>query len=169
MMTQIAAYLASAALLAFAIAMLLAGRSLWLVARAVIGWSAAVLSIVLTFAAFGLVAFRCLTDHAPAAPVSGILAIGGALVIIGLAAKATGYRSPTSHTATLAPCVASKRTATPAPHMTGAARDAIAALISLGYTKRQAASAVAAVAASLDLQADTSALVKAALRARVRQ
>jgi RuvA, C-terminal domain len=163
MLAQTIAFLASGALLAFAVATLFAGRSLWLVARTLIGWSAAVLSFVLALAAFALMAFRYLTDHTPAGPVSGALAFGGALVVIGLAAKVARYRVPARTAAKPRP---SRPATTPTPRMTEAARDAIAALVSLGYAKTEAASAIAAVAASLGSGADTSALIKAALRTR---
>lgn len=91
-MTQTVAFLAGGALLAFAIATLLAGRSLWFVTRTVIGWSAAVLAVVLAFAAFALVGFHYLTDQAPTTAVSGALGVGGALIVIGVAAKATRRR-----------------------------------------------------------------------------
>jgi thiol:disulfide interchange protein len=172
MLTQTIAFLASGALFALAIALLLAGRSLWLVARTVIGWSAAVLSTVLALTAFALLAFHYITDQAPPAPVSGALGVGGALVIAGLATKVARHRRPARSAAkprqsrpTTKPRQSSSATAA-APSLTGAARDAIAALVTLGLSKGEAASAVAAVAASLGGGADTPALVKAALRAR---
>jgi hypothetical protein len=162
-MSQVIAFLASGALFAFAVATLLAGHSLWLVARIVIGWVAASLAFILALAAFALVAFRCLSGHAPAGPISGALVIGGALVFIGLAAKVT-RRLPLR-------CAASKLAIVPASKPTptargGAARDAIQALVSLGYAQSEATSAISALAVSLGPQADTSTLVKAALRVR---
>ena len=89
MLSQLIAFLAAGALLAFAIGTLLAGHSLWIVTRAVIGWSFAVLAAVLAFAALIIVAAGYMSDHAPTAPVSAALAIGGALICVGLAAKVT--------------------------------------------------------------------------------
>jgi hypothetical protein len=196
MVSQSIAFLAAAALLAFAIATLLAGRSLWIVTRAVIGWSFAVLAAVLAFAALIIVAVQYLSDHATTEPVSGALAIGGALVCVGLTAKVTTRRRQTarlaatvrrSQTAGAAPkgstgvrtadafpiapmpargvpngSSASRLAATPAP----AAGDATLALISLGYSKAEAASAIADAVASLGANAETALLIKAALRAR---
>jgi hypothetical protein len=142
-MTQTVAFLAGGALLAFAIATLLAGRSLWFVTRTVIGWSAAVLAVVLAFAAFALVGFHYLTDQAPTTAVSGALGVGGALIVIGVAAKATRRRRKPAR-APVARAAFTRRTATkkpptPTPALTGAARDAIAALAGLGYARKDAA------------------------------
>jgi hypothetical protein len=157
-MSQLIVYLASGALFALAVAMLFAGRSVLLVARLVIGWSAAFLALILALAAFTVVAFGYFADHAPAAPISGALIIGGALVIIGLAARTKRERALV--------ITASACTAHPALHMASAASDAIQALVALGYGKRDAASAVASASSSLGSRADAPALVKAALRAR---
>jgi RuvA, C-terminal domain len=169
-MTQTIAFLASGALLAFAIATLLAGRSLWFIAQTVIGWSAAVLALVLALAAFALIGFHYLTDHAPTAPVSGALGVGGALIVIGVAAKvARRRRKPTrapARTAAPAPRTASKRPPAATPALTCAARDAIVALAGLGYARKDAATMVTAAISSLGVGADVAALVKAALRAR---
>jgi hypothetical protein len=153
--SQIIAFLASGALFALAIALLFAERSVLLVARLVIGWSAAILALILVIAALAVVALGYMSDHAPAAPITGALVIGSALVMIGLAAKAGRQREP-----------APRRAAERKSLMSGAADDAIQALLALGYGRRDAATAVASAASSLGSQADTSALVKAALRAR---
>jgi Holliday junction resolvase RuvA-like protein len=165
-MTQLTAYLASAALFSFGIALLFAGHSLFVAARLLIGWLAAFAAIAFALAAIVSAAIGWIFGQG--APVSGALVTSGAaLVAIGVAAKlskpkrlartakATRHRPP-----------ASMASPAPAPRVTNAARDAIAALISLGYAKAEAASAIAAVAASLGSGADTPALVKAALRAR---
>lgn len=167
-MTQTIAFLASGALLAFAIATLLAGRSLWFVARTVIGWSAAVLAVVLALAAFALIALRYLADHAPSASV-GAVTIGVAFVTVSVAAKITRRRRPAlapTRSAASALRIGSKRPRTPAPVLTGAARDATSALASLGYAQKDAAAMVTAAISSLGADADTAAVVKAALRAR---
>lgn len=199
MLSQLIAFLAAGALLAFAIATLLAGRSLWIVTRAVIGWSFAVLAAVLAFAALIIVAARYMSDHAPTAPLSAALAIGGALVCVGLAAKGTTSRrravrpaarvrrsqpagaahkgSIAARTAGVAPPTAA-RPAGGAPNGSSAPRlaatlapaagDAILALISLGYSKAEAASAIADAVASLGVNTEAPLLIKAILRARIR-
>jgi hypothetical protein len=159
-MNQIIASLASGALLALAIALLFAGRSIVLVARFVIGWTAAILAFVLALAALAVVALGYMSDHAPAAPIAGALIVGSALTMIGLAARAGRQRAPTP---------APSRAAKPKSLMSGAAHDAIEALVALGYGKREAASVIAAASSSLGSGADMSALVKAALRLHVSQ
>jgi RuvA, C-terminal domain len=158
-MSQVIAYLASGALFALAIAMLFAGRSVLLVAHLVIGWSAALLALILALAAFAVVGFGYMSNHAPGAPMTGALAIGGALVVVGLVARTMRERAPV--------IAASACAVDPTPTKTSAVGDAIQALVVLGYGKRDAASAVAAAASSLGSQADVPALVKAALRARM--
>jgi hypothetical protein len=149
-MNQLIAYLASGALFALAVAMLFAGRSVLLIARLVIGWSAAFLALILAVAALVVVALGYMSDHAPAAPITGALVIGSALVLVGLAARTKRGRATVVS--------ASAYAVNPAPRTTSAAGDAVQALVALGYGKRDAASAVASAASSLGSQADVSAL-----------
>ena len=202
MLSQLIAFLAAGALLAFAIATLLAGRSLWIVTRAVIGWSFAVLAAVLAFAALIIVAARSyMSDHAPTAPLSAraLSRSEERLLCVGLAAKGTTSRrravrpaarvrrsqpagaahkgSIAARTAGVAPPTAA-RPAGGAPNGSSAPRlaatlapaagDAILALISLGYSKAEAASAIADAVASLGVNTEAPLLIKAILRARIR-
>src|SRR6185437_4950191 len=84
-MTQLVAYLVSAALFAFAIALLLAGRSLFVAARLIVGWLAALAALALGLLALATLGFEKLVSHGP---VSGSLIVcGSALIALGVAAR----------------------------------------------------------------------------------
>jgi holliday junction DNA helicase RuvA len=155
MMVQIIAGLFSAALVVSGLAILLAGRSIFIVARFVLGWLAALVAAILALATAAAIAFDYLANHmsglSPASAAVSILALG----VISTAALRVMKPRP-AVIATLP-----NHAAANAPNH---ANDAIGALRALGYSKGEAASAVASASAALGPQADTSALVKTALR-----
>jgi RuvA, C-terminal domain len=158
MMVQIIAGLFSAALIASGLAILLAGSSIFIVARFVLGWLAALAAAILALAAAAVMVFDYLANHmsglSPASAAVGILALG--------VMSAAGLRVMKRHPAVIASLP--NHAAADVPNH---ANDAIGALRALGYSKGEAASAVASASAALGRQADTSALVKTALRLAV--
>jgi RuvA, C-terminal domain len=188
--------LLSAALIAAGLAMVLAGPSILIVARFLLGWAAALLAVVLALAVGAVLAFEYVATHVTvSAPhdyaLAGVLTFG-AISLVSL----TGLRViKPRRSATAGLSVTKPRPSeflgapvklpnssrnkgsglvmisTPAPTVisnasdidVSAADDAVAALRTLGYSNREAVSAVASALASLGSQAETQALVKAAL------
>jgi hypothetical protein len=151
MMVQIIAGLFSAALIASGLAILLAGPSIFIAARFVLGWLAALVAAILALATAAAVACEYLAIHMrglpPASAAVGILALG----VISTA----GLR-----VMKLRPAVIARSPNHAAANVPNHANDAIGALRALGYSKGEAASAVASASAALGPQADTSALVQ---------
>jgi RuvA, C-terminal domain len=155
MMVQIIAGLFSAALVASGLAILLAGRSIFIAARFVLGWLAALVAAILALATAAAIAFDYLANHmsglSPASAAVNILALG---VISTAALRVMKPR----------PAVIASLPNHAAANAPNRANDAIGALRALGYSKGEAESAVTFASAALGPQADTSALVKTALR-----
>lgn len=155
MMVQIIAGLFSAALVASGLAILLAGPSIFIAARFVLGWLAALAAAILALAAAAVMAFDYLANHmsglSPASAAVSMLALG---VISTAALRVMKPR----------PAVRASLPNHAAANAPNPANDAIGALRALGYSKGEAASAVTSASAALGPQADTSALVKTALR-----
>ena len=139
-------------------------------------WIASQPRAFISTALFGLVAGFFLGVHA----VTGSNAAGASMIcaavlgaIVGFAAgrRTPPAASPFPPAASPPPPAASPApapAATPAParSLSPAIEDAEAALASLGYSAREARSAVAGALSSLDDAADAATIVKAALRAR---
>jgi uncharacterized membrane protein SirB2 len=165
MMAHILPGLVSAMLIAAGLAMLLAGPSILIVGRFLLGWLAAFLALILALVVGAVMAFEYVATHVTvSAPheyaLAGVLTLG-AISLAGLAGLRVAKPRPL-FAATNAP----RAIATSAPNHTvdTSFPDAVAALQVLGYSKREAASAVATAAASLGSEVKTQALVKAALR-----
>jgi RuvA, C-terminal domain len=160
MTSQIIASLVSAALIAAGLAMVLAGPSIVIAARFIFGWFAAFVAIILALAALTTMAVEYLANHVSGAPGASaavsVLAIG-AISLAGLRIIGPSARSSRATITKAATSVAANATGR-------AAEDAVSALRSLGYSKGDAASAVASASALLEPQADVSTLVKTALR-----
>jgi RuvA, C-terminal domain len=133
-------------------------------------WIASQPRAFISTALFGLVAGFFLGVHA----VTGSNAAGASMIcaavlgaIVGFAAgrRMPPAASPFPPAASPPPPAASPAPA-PAHSLSPSIEDAEAALASLGYSAREARSAVASALATLDDDADAAAIVKAALRAR---
>jgi hypothetical protein len=126
---------------------------------------------------FFLGAHAVLNSNATASTMLGCVAVGAGFGYAAAARRARLGPSSLSPIAS-APRAASSRNATFSPRRdrrspvaapsSDAIDDAEAALVSLGYGVREARNAVAAALANLDDDADASAIVRAALRARGR-
>jgi uncharacterized membrane protein SirB2 len=152
MMAHILPGLVSAMLIAAGLAMLLAGPSILIVGRFLLGWLAAFLALILALVVGAVVAFEYVATHVTfSAPHE--YALAGLLTIGAISLARLRVAKP-------------RAIATSAPNHTvdTSFPDAVAALQVLGYSKREAASAVATAAASLGSEVKTQALVKAALR-----
>jgi uncharacterized membrane protein SirB2 len=162
MMAHILPGLVSAMLIAAGLAMLLAGPSILIFGRFLLGWLAAFLALILALVVGAVMAFEYVATHViVSAPheyaLAGVLTLGA----ISLAGLRIAKPRPL-FAATNAPRAI--LTSPPDHTVDTSFPDAIAALQVLGYSKREAASAVATAAASLGSEVKTQALVKAALR-----
>jgi hypothetical protein len=149
-MAHILPGLVNAMLIAAGLAMLLAGPSILIVGRFLLGWLAAFLALILALVVGAVMAFEYVATHVTiSAPheyaLAGVLTLG-AISLAGLAGLRAAKPRPL-FAATNAP----RAIATSAPNHTvdTSFPDAVAALQVLGYSKREAASAVVTAAASL--------------------
>ena len=139
--------LVSAMLIAAGLAMLLAGPSILIVGRFLLGWLAAFLALILALVVGAVMAFEYVATHVTvSAPheyaLAGVLTLG-AISLAGLRVAKPRSLFAAANTP--------RAIATSAPNHTvdTSFPDAVAALQVLGYSKREATSAVATAAASL--------------------